>query len=163
MALGIGATTAVYTLFRDVLLRPLPVAEPERLVNLAAPGPKWERRAVTTPVAATRSSAIRCLLDPGDDAGIGESPVAVLSFEHWRARFASDPDIVGRSVLVNGRNLTVVGVAPQGFSGTIVGNRPQVFMPITLRWAMEPTRARDDENRQSYWVYLFARLPLRQD
>src|SRR5688572_22841694 len=40
LALGIGATTAMFSLYHQILLRPLPVPEPERLVNFAAPGPK---------------------------------------------------------------------------------------------------------------------------
>jgi predicted permease len=40
LALGIGATTAMFSLYHQILLRPLPVPEPERLVNLSAPGPK---------------------------------------------------------------------------------------------------------------------------
>jgi len=40
LALGIGATTAIFSLFHQVLVQPLPVPEPERLVNLGAPGPK---------------------------------------------------------------------------------------------------------------------------
>ena len=40
LALGIGANAAIFSLFDQILMRPLPVAEPERLVNLSAPGPK---------------------------------------------------------------------------------------------------------------------------
>src|SRR6266576_3472668 len=40
LALGIGANSAIFSLFNQMLLRPLPVPRPERLVNLAAPGPK---------------------------------------------------------------------------------------------------------------------------
>src|SRR3990172_1721833 len=44
LALGIGANSAIFSLFDQMLLRPLPVPEPERLVNLAAPGPKPGRQ-----------------------------------------------------------------------------------------------------------------------
>ena len=40
LALGIGANTAIFSLFNQMLLRPLPVQSPGSLVNLAAPGPK---------------------------------------------------------------------------------------------------------------------------
>ena len=54
--------------------------------------------------------------------------------------------------------MTIVGVAPAGFEGTTLGVKPQVFVPITMRWLMQPGRIADHANRRSYWVYLFARL-----
>src|SRR5689334_20128256 len=40
LALGIGANSAIFSLFDQILLKPLPVPRPEQLVNLGAPGPK---------------------------------------------------------------------------------------------------------------------------
>lgn len=65
--------------------------------------------------------------------------------------------MVGRTLVVNGRPLTVIGVAPRGFAGTTLSVRPQVFVPITMRAAMQPWFRGFDE-RQTYWAYLFARL-----
>ena len=98
------------------------------------------------------------LIGREDEQQIGESAVVVLSHDYWRSRFGGDPGAVGRRLTVNGQSLTIVGVAPEGFSGTIPGFRPQVFVPLTLRWLMEPTRPRDEADRRAYWVYLFARL-----
>ena len=41
LALGIGPTTALFSLFHQILVQPLPVPDPEGLVNLSTPGPKW--------------------------------------------------------------------------------------------------------------------------
>ena len=45
---------------------------------------------------------------------------------------------LGGTIVVNGQPMTVVGVAPRGFAGTTMGSRPQIFVPITMRGAMEP-------------------------
>ena len=101
--------------------------------------------------------ALGRLLGPGDDRVPGESHVAVLSHAYWLSRFGGSPDVLNDTLTVNGRSLTVVGVAPRGFEGTTLGTRPEVFVPITLRGLMEPG-FEDFDNRRSYWAYLFARL-----
>src|SRR5690606_6990834 len=68
------------------------------------------------------------------------------------------PGVVGRTMIVNGTPLTIVGVGPAGFSSTTKGAQPQVFVPLSMRWIMEPTIAEDAEARLAYWVYAFARL-----
>jgi hypothetical protein len=62
---------------------------------------------------SARSHAGRSFL-PQED-GSDKSPVVVLSYDLWRRRYASDPRIVGQSILVSGRLCTVVGVLPAGF------------------------------------------------
>ena len=59
LALGIGANAAIFSLFDQMLLRPLPVQEPERLVNLLAPGPDSGRKSGDHADAASRSAGIR--------------------------------------------------------------------------------------------------------
>jgi predicted permease len=212
LALGIGANAAIFSLFNNVLLRPLPVPEPGRLVNLSAPGPKpgsqqcsragsceivfsypmfrdLEREqtpftglAAHKPFTANLSfggqttsgdavmvsgsyfrvlglqPAAGRLLGEGDDKVPGESPVAVLSHAWWRTRFNADPAAIGRTIIVNGQSMTIVGVAPRGFEGTTLGSEPKVFVPITMRGFMQPGSERAFPSRQHYWVYLFARL-----
>jgi predicted permease len=108
------------------------------------------------PVLGVRP-AIGRLLGPGDDPAAGESPVVVLSHEYWRTRFGASEGVLNRTLIVNGRPLTIVGVAPAGFSGTTLGSTPDVFVPITLREQMQPGFTGFD-NRRSYWAYLFGRL-----
>ncbi len=87
----------------------------------------------------------------------GEALVVVLGYDYWRTRFGGSRDVTGNTLIVNGQALTIVGVAAEGFLGTTLGNRPQVYVPITLRGLMAPGFD-GFENRRSYWAYLFARL-----
>jgi predicted permease len=101
--------------------------------------------------------ALGQLIGPGDDTAPGESAVVVLSHAYWRTRFDASPSVLNDTIIVNGLPLTIIGVAPQGFDGTTLGTRPQVFVPITMRGKLGgPTAPYTD--RRNYWVYLFARL-----
>jgi len=47
--------------------------------------------------------------------------------------FGADPDVLNRDLVINGHQVTIVGVAPEGFRGTTLGSRPDVYVSITLR------------------------------
>jgi predicted permease len=101
--------------------------------------------------------ALGRLFDSSDDRLVGEAPVAVLSYDYWLSKFGADANVLNRTIIVNGQTLTVVGVAPRGFTGTTLGARPNVYVPITLRGTMN-RGYRAWNNRQHYTLYLFARL-----
>jgi len=108
------------------------------------------------PVLETQPALGR-LIGPGDDPVAGQSPIVVLSHAYWTARFNQNPAVLNDTMIVNGQVMTIVGVAPEGFDGTTLGVKPQVFVPITMRALMQPGFQGFD-NRRSYWAYLFARL-----
>ena len=67
--------------------------------------------------------------------------------------------MIGQPIIVNGKPFTIVGVAPEGFDGTTLGSRPQIYVPITMRRRSRPAfKANQYDRRTSYWIYLFARL-----
>jgi predicted permease len=93
----------------------------------------------------------RMLTEADDNLSNGQ-PGAVISFEYWRRRFGSDPQVVGRQVTVNNTALTIVGVAPPGFFGFEVGSKPELWWPIKA--------ANDQALRLEsfYWIRVIGRL-----
>jgi predicted permease len=219
LALGIGATTAMFSLYYQILERPLPIPEPERIVNLAAPGPgkvgggygdlgigdreaqfsypmfrDLEARHPGFTALAGHTDfvsnlsyreqpsysrggtlvsghyfgvlglkpALGRLIVPEDEPQVGESAVVVLGYDYWQRRFAGDPNVLGERLTVNGKDLEIIGVAPEGFTGTILGLRADVFVPLSMRWAMVPTLGPYNPNNPgrffNYWLYVFGRL-----
>ena len=63
----------------------------------------------------------------GEDHSPAVSPVVLLSHDLWTRRYASDPNIVGKTVRVNGTDLTVIGVMPSGFRG--LTGRSELWFP----------------------------------
>jgi predicted permease len=101
--------------------------------------------------------ALGRVIQPADDEPVGTHFVAVLSHDFWQNRFGGDRSVVGKSVMVNGRSLSVVGVAPAGFRGTTLGAEPDLFVPMSVRWPMS-TLTNPYDDRRSYWMYVFGRL-----
>ncbi|HJY05613.1 MAG TPA: ABC transporter permease, partial [Bryobacteraceae bacterium] len=69
---------------------------------------------------------------PSENSTPGSAPVAVLSFGSWQGKFGGAPDMVGRSLEINGAAFTVIGIAPKGFIGISDIFGPDVWLPSTM-------------------------------
>jgi predicted permease len=99
------------------------------------------------------------LFGPADDRVPGGHPIVVLSYNYWSTRFGADPRVVNDTVVVNGELMTVVGVAPRGFAGTTLVDRPDFYMPLTMaQQAFRDPAWNGITNRQNHWLYIFGRL-----
>jgi putative ABC transport system permease protein len=195
MALGIGANTAIFSLVNTVLLRPLPVREPSKLIAVDGTLPNGtdftlqsfpnykdyhERSrsfegllAYRFVVASLSHNGVnerawgftvsgnyfdvlgvkpilgRAFL-PEEDQTPDSHPVVVLSNPCWKKRFGADPSIVGRTVLLNNKMFTIIGVAPEGFVGTEVAYAPEFWAPMMMAKQIEPGStwldSRDSDN-----------------
>ncbi len=83
----------------------------------------------------------------------------VLSYDYWASRFASDPSVVGKKVLVNNYPMMIVGVSAEGFAGIDPTTSPAIRVPILMKEAMLPDWTWVHvPDRRSRWVQVFARL-----
>jgi predicted permease len=183
LALGIGANTAIFSLVNTVLLRPLPVKEPSRLIEVYGAlhngadftiqsylnykdyrdrndvfSGLFVYRMVVSSLSHNGSNerawgflasgnyfdvlGVKPVLGrgflPEEDQTPGSHPVAVLSYACWQHRFAGDPSIVGRTILLNNHTFTIIGVAPKGFIGTEVAYAPEFWTPMMMAKEIEP-------------------------
>ncbi len=103
-------------------------------------------------------AAVGRVFNASDDLIQGGHPLAVLSYGYWRARFASDPAIVGKKVVVNGRALTVIGVSAAGFDGVEPGRAPQIRIPMTMKDDLPRAEFSRLNNDRFRWVQVFGRM-----
>jgi predicted permease len=83
----------------------------------------------------------------------GAEPVVVISYDYWQSHMSGDAGIVGRSILVNDRRLTVIGVTPRRFQGTVLGLNFDMWAPATLAPALVAgSRELDDRSLRGYLV-----------
>lgn len=189
-ALGIGVTTAVFSIVNSVLLTPLAYPESERLVLVydtqpacstcpaswlkyqdwrsrsaavfSAIGGAWSRAFVMTgtgePQRVTAIAATASLVDvlgvpPAQGRWLSESEdaaggpkVVVLTHGFWRTQMGGDPQVLSRSLVLNGEAVQIIGVMPEGFAFRAA----QIFVP--LQTGPSPTQ------RGSHFLQIYARL-----
>src|SRR5579863_5356263 len=180
LALGIGATTAIFSVVNGVILRPLPFPNPSRLMILQESLPAiperfdsypnfrdWERRQrsfsglgfyrydrfnLSGPSGAEVVSArivspsffavlgvapFRGREFTASDNHLGAAPTAVLSYNFWQRRYGGNPDIVGKSLVMDDRDYQVIGVLPKAFSSLETAD---VYVPAGIYNASWKTR-----------------------
>ena len=187
IAIGIGATMAIFSAVYGMILRPLPYPDAGRVVSVWE---NWERRGGAPQEWTGRStfadwrahsrsfSAMAAVTDwapevtgldqpdilqgalvsPGyfavlgiqpvlgrgflpEEEQPGRNPVAVLSHGLWQGRFLGDPEVLGRTITLNGQPATIVGVLPAGFRGPLV-SAAEIWSPLVI-----------DRGRQDYGNY----------
>lgn len=198
LAVGIGATTAMFSLVEGILLRPLPFNDPDRLVLVGdhvgeSPNVPVTAREIATyagsasafsslggyignsyelsgggapeEVGAARFTAgvfvtlgVRPILgrvftQQEDEA---HEPVAVISYALWRKHYQSDPRVLGRSVVLDRKAYTIIGVMPRSFGFPLADgllDQAQMWVPMSL------TAGELSDDHAGYWGYqLVARL-----
>ena len=104
-------------------------------------------------------AAGRVFSSQADDQAYLGHPVVVLAYDYWVTRFARDPNVVGKKILVNDHPMTIVGVSAQGFAGIDPAQSPQIRVPIQMKPVIVPdwTWVHMDD-RRTRWVQVFARL-----
>ncbi|MGH9904791.1 MAG: ABC transporter permease, partial [Pyrinomonadaceae bacterium] len=201
LALGIGANTAIFSLVNTVLLRPLPVPNPQQIVSVALRGKSdsilafsylnykdfRDRNQVLSGLLLYRFVPLSVSRDATNERIWGyqvsgnyfdvlgvqaikgrtfvaeedrtplSHPVVVISHASWRRRFAGDPDIVGKEVLLNNHPFKIIGVAPESFKGTEVVYTPELWVPISMVEWIEPG-AQWLENRNAGNFFAIGRL-----
>jgi len=94
--------------------------------------------------------ALGRLFTESDDVKPGGHPYAVLSYDYWTRRFGKDPEVIGRSFRMDKNLYQIVGVGPEGFTGTEPGTLTDVFIPTM----MHPGAVRRDWT----WMRTLARV-----
>src|ERR1700732_5090901 len=95
---------------------------------------------------------------PDDDRVPNGHPLVMLSYDYWKQRFGGDPQIVGKSVLVNNYQMTIIGVAQPGFDGVELGYATKIFVPVMMQKEIMIGNEKMLTDRRSRWVNAFGRL-----
>ncbi|MFL5494056.1 MAG: ADOP family duplicated permease [Gemmatimonadales bacterium] len=92
-----------------------------------------------------------------EDETPGEDPVAVLTYDYWQGRFSGSSAAIGSVMRVNDVAVTIIGVTPPGFSGDIVGQPLDFWLPMMMAPAIQP-RMNLLPSREWSWLVMMGRL-----
>jgi predicted permease len=87
----------------------------------------------------------------------GASRIVTISYGYWNRQFNRDPNVVGRTILINGLKMTIIGVTRPGFTGEIVGISNDIWLPVSMVDVLRPSQPRLDD-RLTNWLLLLGRL-----
>ena len=211
LGLGIGVNAALFSVF-NLLMRPLPVKEPESIVRLRLESdrqydlfsfpdytyfrdhnqsfsdvlavfeeerfllgestPKSDPEEVLGNFVSDNyfsmlggSSHLGRSFTPEENSVPGRDAVVVLSYNYWQRRFGGDAQLVGRSIKLNGKPFTVIGITHPDFVG-LRQEMPDIWLPLAMRAATPATGFEDIPpekrdwfgGREFAWLSIFARL-----
>jgi putative ABC transport system permease protein len=88
----------------------------------------------------------------------GRNPVVVLGHDFWLNQFGGDKGVVGRTIRMNGIDFTVVGVAPESFTGMDQYVRPSLFVPAMMEQRLEAAKENPLEQRSNHGWNVKGRL-----
>jgi predicted permease len=94
---------------------------------------------------------------PAEDTAPGANPVAVISHAFWQSEFGATSDAVGKTIRIGQSRFQIVGVAPAGFRGILVGSDADIWLPITMQEQVLPGRYYL-KPRDTLWLQVMARL-----
>ena len=211
LSLGIGATTAIFTLVYQVMLRSIPVVHPEQLYKVGKENAccvhsrlqdDWSLFSydmyrsfreqtpadMTAVQAGVTTLGVRRAADKGvaqsldvrfvsgnyfsflgvqpyagrllrqDDDREGAPPAMVISYGVWKTKFASDPHLVGSTLMLAGNPVTVVGIGARNFQGERNTENPTgLWLPLAQEPTLEPARQLR-KFPTVYWLYLLVRV-----
>ncbi len=191
LAVGIGASTAMFATLRALVVEPFSYPRADRLVMVWS-GDYWPlsspdyfdlheqataftefgvysprgvnlggENAQSVPGVICTPEVLRTFGMPpvrgrfltAEDCDKGAPPVAIISYGLWQQTFAGDPGLVGRTIRLNGGDVTVVGIMPARFEFVAPWMRTatcQVWLPLQIK--------RGDGDRGSHWICGVARL-----
>ncbi|HYT73951.1 MAG TPA: ABC transporter permease, partial [Vicinamibacterales bacterium] len=168
MGSNMGSRMNSYPLYQDLQQKGAPLAEVlcRRLVSASLAVDNQTERVEAEMVSGNYFTALgvrpaigRVLNSTEDDQAYRGHPVVVLSYGYWTSRFARDPGVVGKKILVNDYPMTIVGVSAEGFAGLDPTQSPQIRVPILMKEIMMPDFGwLHPADRRARWVQVFARL-----